>query len=253
MGSLFGDLHIGVSGLTVSQASLNTAAHNLSNTDTTGYTRQQLLGSDTTYIENGMGLRTGLGSTAAVVRQIRDQFMDKSYRFEYCRQEFYEAQNDTLTEIEDLFGEMEGVEFQTALNDMWCSMQELQKEPESLVTRSSFLQTCVTFLERSQNIYTQLEEYQKMLNTQIQDQVDRINEIGREIIDINRRISKNEVSGQQANDYRDIRNNLLDELSGYVKITYKEGKDGVNVNIEGMQFVTGIVLNELETREIKKT
>lgn len=252
MGSLFGDLHIGKSGLNVAQTSMQTTAHNLANTDTTGYTRQQLLASDAMYVESGMGIKTGLGSAASVVRQIRDQFMDKSYRLENSRMGFYESQDETLAEIEDLFGEMEGVQFQNTLNEMWCSMQELQKEPESLVTRSTFLQTCVSFLERSQNIYTQLEEYQKMLNSQIQDQVDRINEIGREIIKLNGIISKNEVSSQRANDYRDERNNLLDELSGYVKMTYKEGLDGISVNIEGMQFVTGPILHELETREIEK-
>lgn len=252
MSSLFTSLYTGISGLRTSQAALNTTAHNLANTDTEGYTRQQLLGADTYYVDDGSGLEVGLGTTAATVRQIRDIFMDKSYRTEHSRTGFYESQNDTVTEIEDLFGELEGVEFQNTLNEMWCSMQELQKEPESLVTRSSFLQTCISFLERAQNIYTQMDEYQQMLNRKISDTVDRINEIGARIIELNKKIDRYEVTGQQANDYRDERNNLLDELSGYVKITYKEAKGGIDVNIEGMQFITGVVLNKLETREIEK-
>lgn len=250
MGGLFTSLYTGTSGLRTSQASLNTTAHNLANTDTKGYTRQQLLSSDTIYLDNGSNFKVGLGTTAATVRQIRDTFMDKSYRTENSRMGFYEAQNDTVVEIEDLFGELEGVEFQNTINEMWCSMQELQKEPESLVTRSSFLQTCVSFLERAQNIYTQMDEYQKMLNNKILDNVNRINEIGEKIIELNQKINRYEINGQQANDYRDERNNLLDELSGYVKITYREVKGGIDVNIEGMQFITGTVLNRLETREI---
>lgn len=250
MGGLFTSLYTGTSGLRTSQASLNTTAHNLANTDTKGYTRQQLLSSDTIYLDNGSNFKVGLGTTAATVRQIRDTFMDKSYRTENSRMGFYEAQNDTVVEIEDLFGELEGVEFQNTINEMWCSMQELQKEPESLVTRSSFLQTCVSFLERAQNIYTQMDEYQKMLNNKILDNVNRINEIGEKIIELNQKINRYEINGQQANDYKDERNNLLDELSGYVKITYREVKGGIDVNIEGMQFITGTVLNRLETREI---
>lgn len=252
MSSLFTSLYTGASGVRTSQAALNTTAHNLANTDTDGYTRQQLMGADTIYIDDGSNFKVGLGTTAAQVRQIRDVFMDKSYRTEHSRAGFYESMNEAITEIEDLFGELEGVEFQNTLNEMWCSMQELQKEPESLVTRSSFLQTCVSFLERSQNIYTQLSEYQQMLNRKITDTVNRINEIGARIIELNQKIDRYEANGQQANDYRDERNSLLDELSGYVKITYKERIGGIDVNIEGMQFVTGIVLNRLETREIKK-
>jgi flagellar hook-associated protein 1 FlgK len=40
---LMGSLYIGVSGLQTSQNALNTTAHNISNTDTTGYVRQQIL------------------------------------------------------------------------------------------------------------------------------------------------------------------------------------------------------------------
>jgi flagellar hook-associated protein 1 FlgK len=250
--SLITGLHTGVSGIKTAQAALNTTAHNLANTETTGYTRQQLLSSDTVYVEGYLGTRYGLGTTSATIRQIRDNFMDKAYRTENSRAGFYEAQNDTVTEIEDLFGELEGVEFQTSLNDMWCSMQELQKEPESLVTRSTFLQTCTSFLERSQNIYNQMSEYQAMLNNKVVDTVNRINEIGQEIIELNQKINKYEFNGQEANDYKDQRNNLLDELSGYVKISYKDGLDGVEVNIEGMQFITGVIENKLEIREIER-
>ena len=37
--SLFGSLYIGTSGLQTSQNALNTTGHNMSNIDTTGYTR----------------------------------------------------------------------------------------------------------------------------------------------------------------------------------------------------------------------
>ena len=252
MSSLFTSLYTGASGIRTSQSALNTTAHNLANTDTKGYTRQQLMSADFDYIDDGSGFKVGLGTQAAQVRQIRDVFMDKSYRTENARAGFYESMNEAVTEVEALFGELEGVQFQNTLNEMWCAMQELQKEPESLVTRSSFLQTCVSFLERSQNIYTQLSEYQKTLNKKITDTVDRINEIGARIIELNQKIDRYEAEKQQANDYRDERNDLLDELSGYVKITYKERIGGIDINIEGMQFVTGRVLNKLEAREIKK-
>ena len=45
--SLFTSFNSGVSGLKASQAGMNTAAHNLANTKTTGYTRQQNILRDT--------------------------------------------------------------------------------------------------------------------------------------------------------------------------------------------------------------
>ena len=66
---LMGSLYIGSSGLQTSQNSLNTTAHNLSNLDTTGFVRQQVLLGDRLYntIKKGSvsvsSQQTGLGVT----------------------------------------------------------------------------------------------------------------------------------------------------------------------------------------------
>lgn len=255
MGNIMTSIYVGESGLRVNQASLNTSAHNLSNVDTKGYVRQQTVGRDFGYISVGKshssGMNVGLGADMQVIRQVRNSFLDKSYRLEVGRQGFYESQLQAITEIEDLFGEMEGVQFQNSMSDIWSSVQELAKEPDSIVTRSTLVQTAVSFIERAENISNQLKKFQKDLNIQVQDQVDRINEIGEEIMELNRTIQKYEANGEHANDYRDNRNLLLDELGSMVSITYKEDMRGVvSVNVEGIQFVSD-TLSKLETKEIE--
>ncbi len=243
MGSMSG-LYIGTSGLNVSQAALNVTSHNLANVDTTGFVRQQAVLTDFNYIKLGDSYATsmlkGLGADFASVKQVRDNFLDQSYRQEIGRGAFYDAQNAAVNEIEGLFGELEGESFQNSMNKLWISLQELAKEPDSVVARASLIQTAVTFIERSENIYTQLKDYQINLNTQIKDQVSRINVIGEEIKKLNWKIRQYESTGvEHANDLRDERNNLLDELGKMVRITYKENANGiVNVNVEGVPFVT---------------
>jgi len=242
--SSISSLYIGVSGLNVSQAALNVTAHNLTNVDTEGYVRQQTVLTDSSYINIGDShiskMQKGLGANFATVKQVRDIFLDKSYRQEIGREGFYEAQSESVDEIEGLFGELEGESFQDTMDQLWVSLQELAKEPESVVARSSLIQTAVTFVERSENISNQLKEYQINLNTKIKDQVTRINEIGDEIKTLNLKIRQYESTGvEHANDLRDQRNLLLDELGGMVNITGKENTNGVvNVNVEGVPFVT---------------
>ena len=167
-------------------------------------------------------------------------FLDKAYRQEAGRQGYYEAQRDAVKEIEDLFGELQGVAFQDTLKDFWVSLQELSKEPDSRVAQATFVETGINFVERSDKIYKQLKEFQLNLNTNIREKITRINEIGREIFDLNKKIVFYESSEvENANDYRDQRNKLLDELGTMVKIDYKEQIDGrVTVAIEGGSFVT---------------
>lgn len=253
MGNLMTSIYVGVSGLTTSQTGLNTTAHNLANVDTKGYVRQQALIKDFTY--NTVGSPTnisskqvGIGSDMAVIRQVRDQFLDKAYRLEIGRQGFYEKQFEAVTEMEDLFGELEGVEFQSSLNSIWGAVQELAKEPDSIAARSSLIQRAVSFAERAENISKQLGEYQQSLNLEVENTVNRINEIGKEIGQLNIEIQKYLSSGQQPNDYRDRRNALLDELGQMVKISYDEDIKGMlTVNIEGRQFVQDNQVHKLET------
>lgn len=242
--SLMTSLSIGVSGLRTSQNSLNTTSHNLANVDTKGFVRQQVVQVDSSYISWGVTristLQSGLGVDIAAVRQVRDMFLDKSYRKEIGRQGFYETQYEAVQEVESMFGELEGVAFQGSLKDFWTSLQELAKEPDSIVTRATVISTAVNFIERAETISKQLHEYQINLNTQIKNKVNQINDIADNINLLNDKIRRYESNGlENANDLRDERNSLLDELGQLIKITYKENADGVvTVNAEGVPLVT---------------
>ena len=251
---LMGSLYTGVSGLQVSQRGLNTTAHNLSNMETEGYVRQQTLLTDSLYTNIGSNhisyMQVGHGAAAAAITQVRDNFLDKSFRQEIGRQKFYEAQYECSTEMEEILGETEGVAFQDSIEDLWVAMQELCKEPDNIVTRSSFIQTAVSFVERAETVYNQVREYQLNLNSNIENYVDRINELGDEIKRLNGEIQKYEASGMEnANDYRDQRNLLLDELSELAAITYKEHANGVvTVMLEDQMFVTEDFVCHMDTR-----
>lgn len=257
--SSLGGLYVGVTGLNVSQAALNITSHNLANVDTKGYVRQQAVLTDFNYIKWGdshvSSMQRGLGADFATVKQVRDTFLDNSYRQEVGRGAFYQAQYDAVGEVEGLFGELEGESFRSTLDEFWTAMQELSKEPDSVVARASLIQTAVTFVERAENISTQLNDYQINLNTQIQEKVDRINEIGDEIKKLNLKIRQYESTGvEKANDLRDQRNTYLDELGELVNITYKENNNGVvNVNVEGVPFVTEDTVFKMDTIPVDDT
>ena len=252
-----GRLSIGVTGLQTNQYALNTTAHNLMNTQTKGFSRQQVMLTDRTY--RGLGTtnvfgenKAGLGVVTAEIKQARDNFADASYRAENGRMNFYKAQYETASEIETYFGELEGQDFNTSMNELWLSLQELQKESNSIVTRSSFISTAQLFLDRVQDIRTSFINYQRNLNVEIQNQVKRINEIADEVLELNDKILACEASGiEKANDYRDARNLLLDELSGTVKTEIVNNVDGtVELYIEGRCLVTRGKAYELDVIKI---
>ncbi len=244
MGGTMGRLSIGVTGLQTNQYALNTTAHNLMNTQTDGYSRQQVMLTDRSYgLLSRDGIitnKSGRGVVTAEIKQVRDNFADIAYRAESGRMNYYKAQYEAVAEVENYFGELEGKDFNTTMNNLWLALQEMQKESNSIVTRSSFISTAQTFLDRVQETRTSLINYQRNLNMQIKDQVKRINELATTIYDLNDEILSAEASGiENANDYRDARNAALDELSGLVNTEIVNNTDGtVEVYIEGRMLVT---------------
>lgn len=244
---LMGSLYIGASGLQTSQNALNTTAHNLSNIDTVGYTRQQVQQSNRSYLTLSIDInsvankQTGLGVSYSRVKQVRDFFLDKTYRKESGRSMFYEVSTEVLEEVESQLGEMNGEAFQTTITDFWTAVQELAKDPASSVTQGLLVQKASEFVERAGTVYAGLSSYQDNLNTQIKKQVDKINTYGNQLLTLNDKIRAIEAGDiEHANDLRDARNQILDELSQLASISYGEDIYGnVYVQVEGVDFVKG--------------
>ena len=256
MANTMGSFYIGASGIQANQYALNATAHNVTNAGTDGYSRQQILLSDTNYIKLGktaIGTNmSGLGTKISDVRLVRDRFVDKSYRAELGREEYYQTKYNVVSEVQNYFGELESSSFRSTMQNLWTAAEELQKESNSIVTRSAFIARAVTFADQANEIYEELKTYQKNLNKEITDQVSRINELASTIYDLNKKIVTVEAAGvESANDYRDQRDKALDELGGLISITYHENSDGqVDVYAERRTLVSMDRVYEMDIAEV---
>ena len=253
-------LMVGASGLKTAQAALNTTAHNLSNINTTGYTRQQIGFKDNLYVKynnlsSPVSSTYGLGVGVQAIRRIRDEFIDKAYRTENGRLGFYNSQHKAVEEIEDLFGEMQGVTYQECMIGLSDAINELSKEPGSTVKRSALIQSASAFMTRSDAVYKGLKDYQQTLNEQVLNIINSVNDLSEKIHELNKQISKIESTGQEsANDLRDQRDAALDELSQYVRISYYEAENGaVMVNAESMPLVTDPAVTKMSYKTLDGT
>lgn len=246
-------LYVGLSGLRSSGNALNTTANNLANVHTEGYVRQQVIYRDQGYnpvstrAAYSQGLR-GQGVSILTINHVRDIFLDAQYRKESGRQAFYDKMYDSVCEIETHLGELEGEAYQKSVEDLRAAINEICATPTDQTAVSGLTQAAVAFVSRSQSIYDGLCKYQKTLDKQVINTVNRINEIGDEIMDLNRRIAYIEASkAEGANDLRDKRDLLLDELSKYCSIDYKEDATGsVEVYVEGAKFADNLSVNKME-------
>lgn len=240
--SLFGALYIGDSGLRTSQNALNTVAHNLSNLNTPGYVRQQVANTDTTYTNTtgNRKLQVGDGVKYAECRHVRDAFLDATYREEKGRYDYYEKSYAAMTEIEDILGELDGKAFKGSLDGLWTAIEQLSTSPNDNTYISLFVSKAASFMENATAVYSSFIELQDNLNRQVVNAVKEINSIGKQIHELNRQITKIEVAGvEKANDLRDKRDLLIDQLAGYGNISYEEQPNGmVTVRFNHNDFIT---------------
>lgn len=254
MANTFFGLNIGKSGLYTASNAMNVTAHNIANTETKGYCRQISVqkASKALHIGNATGM-IGTGVDLVGVESVRDEYYDVKYRSNNTLFGEYDAKQYYMAEIENYYNEIQLEGFTTTFDDMFESIQELQKNPGSLEVRAQMTNYASSLCEYFNYISTSLGNIQKEINYEIGNQVSKINSLGTQIAQLTKQINTLEVLGGMASDLRDQRNVLVDELSQIVDVEVDEipvgNRVGVStyfVRINGQLLVDTYNANELE-------
>ena len=168
---------------------------------------------------------TGLAITA--IEQQRDVYYDEKYRSNNALTGYYTAQDYYMQSIENYFNEIQLEGFNTTFNKMSDALQELSKDPANLTVRTQMNSYAQSFCEYINSIQTSLEQLQDNVNFEIRTMVDSVNSYAKQIAGLNKQINTLETTGESANDLRDRRNLLVDELSNIVDISVSEQKLGI--------------------------
>ena len=244
-------LNTAVSGMNAARSALAVIGHNMANVNTPGYTRQRIVQheflSQTVGFNNGMPQQVGLGTDYRGIQQVRNKFFDISYREEVGKSAFYNVKASAGRELETILGELQS-DFQTqnVITDLWKSLHELSVYQPGIDTRGNFVSTCITFLDKANNVYNRLWDYQLNLNEQIVKNVQEINTLVTRIHNLNVKIISAEVAGDRANDYRDQLNLALDQLSTLADVNIKYDSRGqITILLDGNELLSGGNINRI--------
>ena len=223
MASTFFGLTIASSGLRAANAALNTTGNNISNASTEGYSRQSVK----TEAANALRVFAAYGCAGAgvetiAIERIRDQFYDNKYRNNETKLGEYDVKAYYTLMIQDYLTDDGASGFKTIYNQITAALEEITKNASSTSTKRQFISTIQTMTDYFNNMYGNLQNLQADVNDEIKMRVDKINSIAQEIATVNKQINVIEVTGVTANELRDKRDLLLDELSSIVDINVSE-------------------------------
>lgn len=258
MASTFLGLNTAYTGLQAAQIAINTTAHNIANAETEGYSRQKVNATADDALRAYAHYGTqGCGVIVNSIEQIRDSYYDVKYRNNETNRGYYDTMESYMLQIEDYLNEYTLDGFTEAYADFFTCALSLYETPAEESVRNEFINKAYNIADYFNTLSTNLQNVQKDVNEEIKNKVEKINTISKSIASLNKQINQIEANKGLANDLRDSRNNLLDELSEIINVTtfesdLGEGLTHFSVFINGQCLVDGNDSYTLAT-EAKKT
>ena len=222
--SQFFVLIIGYTGLQAANAALNVTGNNISNVETKGYTRQEAIqaAADALRTNTSYGM-AGAGVDTKSIDQIRNAYYDLKYWQNNASKGIYDIKQQYYRQIEDYFTDTDDVQgFNVVYSDMFDALDEVYKSAGDDTKKAAFLSRCKALTEYFNNMHTSLQRLQTDANNEIMNKVNEINSIASELATLNKQINTIEVNHVRANELRDKRNLLIDQLSEIVDVKVTE-------------------------------
>ncbi len=261
MSSTFFGLNIGWSALNAYSASINTTANNVSNANTPGYSKQVVNLEAKAALRNHTYGTLGSGVDAVSITQLRNTYYDVKYWTNNSKVGQYEKKVYYMSQIENLYRDdsVNLAGFEKLYTKMFKSMDSLKGSPADLYIRKQFINEAQSMMDYFNSMYSNLQDMQSDCNQEVKALVTDINSYAQKISIINDKINTIEIQGRRANELRDQRAYLLDQLSAIVPIEIEEtevqnsndpdnylGGTRFRVRLEGQLLVDGSDYNQLE-------
>ncbi|WP_371362990.1 hypothetical protein SRRS_39880 [Sporomusa rhizae] len=257
MRSTFAGLNTVVLGLAAQKLSLDTVGHNVANANTDGYSRQRvnLVTSYPQSIYTGAGRsQIGTGVLGQSITRIRDTFMDQQMWKESSTLGYGETLLGNLNKIQGVFSDPNtDTGMQSVLDSFWKSWNSLAEDGSNNGARKVVRERGVELVDAIQHASTQLQNMVSDINSVLKIRVDTVNQITSEMLSLNKQIMQVEASGtDHANDLRDRRDLLVDQLSKMMNVRVTEEKNGTyTVQSSGVTLVDANNITKLVTKSKK--
>ncbi|MCM3750191.1 flagellar hook-associated protein FlgK [Paenibacillus pasadenensis] len=251
MASTFHGIETAKRTLFTQQTALNTVGHNISNANTPGYTRQRVNMSAATPMEpfgfhhSSAAGQLGSGVEASDIIRLRNAFLDDQYRSESKYEGSWQIQAETLDKLEKIANEPSDTGIRTLMEKFWASWSDLSKDPENITNRQIVRQNAQALTDSFNQMSRQLTDLETDLTASADTKAAQASSIIQSIADLNGQIKRMEGLGDNANDLRDKRDQLTDDLSKMMNVTVTDTGDGYTINMGNTNLVEGINAQQL--------
>ena len=250
MRSTFTGLNTMVRGIFANQLSLDTVGHNIVNASTEGYSRQSvnLVATRGTAQGSAYGeILVGTGVDSMSLTRARNIYADKQYRDETAYQEYYNIMQTNYERVEMIFNDADDTGIQNAMNEFYRSLVNLSANASGDSERRNVINKGIILTDMIQTAAAELQEQIQANYDEIEMRIGEVNELTEKIVLMNKNINAQEAGGAMANDLRDQRDLLVDQLAGYIDVNVTEtSAGGYTITTNGATLVNGVTRLTIE-------
>lgn len=181
----------------------------------------------------------GTGVEFSSIMRIRESFLDAQYRNESQSNGSWSIQLDSLQKLETIINEPSDTGIRSILDKFWNSWQDLSENPESITARKLVRETAIALTDAFNQAGNQLDALTADLTENINVKVTQMNTLSSTITSLNAQIRRTEAFGDNANDLRDQRDLLVDQLSKIANISVQETSNGYQIRMGSQVLVDG--------------
>jgi flagellar hook-associated protein 1 FlgK len=239
--SSFMGLQTALRGLLAHQRSLDVTAHNISNADTPGFSRQEAILTTSAPLEIaagmtaiGAGAQLGTGVDVAQYRRIRDEFLDVQARALGTTLAGQNTRTRVLENAELSLAEPGDNGIAAQLDRLWSAWGDVANAPESTAARQALVDTAKTLGASFGDLDRQLLTLQQQAATEYASLTQpggEVDNLAHGIAGLNVSIRAAVLRGESPNDLQDRRDLLVDQLS-------QLGQTSVTTETDGTYTVT---------------
>lgn len=233
MSSTFFGLEIANRALQTQQGAVNVTGQNISNANTTGYSRQIAnIQATTPWISTDFGntISVGSGSTIASITRARDAFVDSQFRSETSQQQYWGTKQTALESVQSLANEPTDTGLSNDMTQFWTAWSNLASNPEDSGARTVVNGSAATLVDSLHNMSQQISTLQQDQDSAVRTQIHQINVDAQQIADLNKQIKVAQINGDNPNDLEDKRDSLVDDLSKIVGVQVVQTLDPTVTN-----------------------
>ncbi len=223
--SITGIFDIGKSALFAYQKAMGVTGHNIANVNTPGYARQEAVLSERGPLDGQPG-QVGTGVEVAQIRRQVDQFVEGSLMNSQEQLGYFTASRSGLLQVSGTLAPSSELGIATGLNEFFQSIQDVATNPSDPAARTVMLSKASTLAQRLNQTAVELDRQRVQVDSEIRQSIEEVNSLTSKIATLNLDISRAEVSGQQANDLRDQRGRLVNDLANLIEVSTIEDQYG---------------------------